>query len=72
MDQHGKQSPYIKLIVLCGKQSNIVPTQDQSKRWEDDYRLVGNAGLFDEYLEMSIGLLIFLSDSFHWLTLTFI
>ena len=34
-------------------------TQDKnkSKQWEDDYQLVENAGLFQEYLEMGVSTL---------------
>ena len=36
-------------VKLCQRAKN-----EQVKQWEEDYQLVDNAGLFDEYLEMGI------------------
>ena len=41
-------------VKLCQR-----PKNEQVKQWEEDYQLVDNAGLFDEYLEMGMCLKLF-------------
>ncbi len=41
----------LKAWVKHWKMKDIVKNQDKT-RWEEDYTLLDNEGLFDEYLEM--------------------
>ena len=47
----------LKAFIKQWKLKDIVKNQDKT-RWEEDYTLLENEGLFDEYLEMGQSLII--------------
>lgn len=62
-----RHRPKLDLFLIFYKTKKMDFTQDKnkSKQWENDYQLVDNSGLFQEYLEMGTSSL---GDKFQDLT----